>query len=158
PGDAATALAPSIQIAANDSQANEHPSPSQSAPSAQTDADAIRLARAQDTVVGYNAFLAAFPSSLFAGEAASARDRLLHAARPFDVSQLESNAQDLVRRARSNEAGASTEAAQSPNNLALTRRADGVGVYRGSIAAGAANGLGRVVWGNGDVYAGSWRA
>jgi hypothetical protein len=82
--------------------------------------------------------------------------------RAYDVSQLEASVRDFVERARRNEARALVEAlrrggAQNAASIA-TRSNAGSGVYRGEWSNGAANGLGRAVWANGDTYAGSWGA
>ena len=137
-------------------QIADDPAPRPSENRAESDARAIQLARRQDTIAAYNAYLVSFPAGAFASEARTARDRLLQGPPAFDLAQLDPDARALVQRARASETTANAEAARRAGAIAVTRPGSGIGSYRGAASGGVANGLGKAVWNNGDAYAGAW--
>lgn len=71
-----------------------------------------------------------------------------------DISDLAPDLRTIVEQARRAQARALVESLRGGEGSSIASR--GSGLYRGQRAAGEANGAGRAVWSNGDVYAGNW--
>jgi hypothetical protein len=80
----------------------------------------------------------------------------------YDATRLEASVRDVVALARRNQARAIALAASHQGEggggeTLSGRDSRGPGVYGGEWSNGAAVGLGRAVWANGDRYEGAWR-
>ena len=155
---------PRTRTATSQRQAPMTSAPSLSAPSAARDEDrAFAEARASDTALSYARYLSSFPHGAHAQEAKDRRDIVFASRAQFPVTALEEPSRAFVIQARAQAARAAAAAAiakATAQNDQETDRLRVVGfsdaAYEGQTRNGVPDGVGRLYYQNGRVYAGAF--
>lgn len=120
-------------------------------------------ARAGDTAPSYARYLSSFPHGAHAQEAKDRRDIVFASRAQFPVTALEEPSRAFVVQARTQAARAAAAAAIAKATAQNTRETDRLGVigfsdaaYEGQTRNGVPDGVGRLYYQNGRVYAGAF--